>query len=180
MKKSLLLSLTVGLLMGSSAAWAESAAPVKLHPKGTSLHYVVDLSSLVDASLWTLLERNRQNLITVDVRLRDITDGVRMRQSHSIRLNFISTKQIVLTVDQNPSRIFSKRKDVLRALQTLPGTPIVAEQFKGSRGYLEVIAMVNPYRVYSYPSDNTAVAHQDVVPKTYYDRRLRLRSKNLP
>ena len=126
------------------------------------------------------LERNETNIITVEVRLRDNADKVQMRQHHTIRLNWLPKGTIQLGLNTNSVRRLSSRSDVLKALKNTQGTPIKSANFQGERGYLEVIAMVNPYQVYSYPTSEQKLAKKTVQPKTYFDRRLRLRSTSLP
>ena len=178
MKHTVFLGIAMAMLC--STAYAESNAPIQLQRKGESLHYQVDLSGLLDETIWRVLEKNGSNIITVEVRLRDKTDTVQMRQHHTIRLNCMRKGTMQLGLNADSLRTFSSRTKVLAALKNTRGTPIQSANFQGERGYLEVIAMVNPYQVYSYPTVEQKLAKKTVQPKTYFDRRLRLRSTALP
>ena len=170
----------LAVVMGfvSNTGWAkESRAPsVNLRVEGKLLQYEYDLSGLFDATLWSVLEKNQDNLITIEVRLLDSANRVRIKQYHRIQLVVLKGGAVRVTSDGIRSKTYTNRERLARALQKVSGKPILASQFSGQQGFLEIVALVNPYAVYSFPKTDKAIARGTVIPRTYFDRKLQLRS----
>jgi hypothetical protein len=166
----------IGFLASSAFAQKASASAVNLRVQGKHLQYEYDLSSMFDAQLWSVLEKNQDNHITIEVRLRDSSNRIRVRQYHRLQLTVLKGDRVRVTSDGVRTKTYPTRRALLQALRRVSGKPILAEQFSGKRGFLEIVAMVNPYAVYSFPQGDEAVANGPVVPRTYFDRKLHLRS----
>lgn len=163
----------------AQAAEAPAAPAVELRMDGKLLRYTYDLTGMFDAQLWEALERNRDNEITIEVRLLDAGDNVRVTQYHRLRIELLEGGRLRVG-DAPRSVVYKSRAAMLAALNRVPGKPIRAEEFAGSDGHLEVVVLVNPVQVYSFPDEDAPVAERKVVPQTFFDRKHELRSRTMP
>jgi hypothetical protein len=166
----------IGFLASTAFAQKAPLSAVTLRVEGKHLQYEYDLSSMFDPQLWSVLEKNQDNHIIIEVRLRDSANRIRVRQYHRLQLVVLKGDRVRVTSDGVRTKTYPTRGHLLQALRRVPGKPILADQFSGERGFLEIVAMVNPYAVYSFPQGDESVASGRVVPRTYFDRKLHLRS----
>ncbi len=145
---------------------------------GDLLKYTYDLSTVFDRSMWRVLEENGYSEIMVEVRVRDASEKVRHTQYHSFKVELLSRGRVRVMTTRRRGRIYSSRIELLNGLRSVPGTPIPAKSFAGESGHIELVVLVNPVQVYGFPVADTPLAHRQVIPKTYYDRRLEMRSKS--
>ncbi len=150
---------------------------IELRVEGRQLKYTYDLSSLFDKSMWRVLEDNGYSEITVEVRLRDAKEVVRVTQYHTLKIELLSSGKVRLMTTARRGKIYKDRKSALEALSSVRGRPIRAKQFAGEAGHLELTVLVNPVQVFAFPDEPSPLAEQKVVPRTYYDRKMELRSK---
>ena len=166
-------------IAATSLAKPPPDAAVELHVDGKDLKYTYDLSGMFDKDLWAALESNRDNEITVEVRLLDAKDRVRVTQYHRLRIELLSGGR--LRVGDTPARstLYKSRAALLAALTKIPGKPIKVEDFATADGHIEVVVLVNPVEVYSFPDEDAPVADRKVIPQTYFDRKVELRSRSV-
>ena len=143
------------------------------------LKFTYDLSGLFDPELWRVLEENEESEITVEVRLLDPKDRVRDTQHHVLKLELLSDGKIRLQTSPRRQQVFPNRAEMLRDISQVRGRPIRSELFSGEEGRLEIVVLVNPVQVYSFPEEDTPLADQRVVPRVVFDRRVELHSPQI-
>lgn len=157
---------------------AKGEPAVTLRLDGKLLKYTYDLSTVFDPAMWKVLEDNGYSEITVQVRLRDAADKVTLSQYHSLKIELLERGRVRVMTSRRRGRIYKSRHLLLSGLKTVPGTPIAAKDFAGSAGHLELVVLVNPVQVYDFPARDAPLAKRQVVPRTYYDRRVEMRSRS--
>ena len=170
----------------ASAAWAgpppKSEPPnrrppaipepaVELHVDGSHLTYTYDIAGIFDANLWRVLQRHGENEISVEVRLRDRKDRIRFTHFHRLRLIVYPNGGVRMVTGPERQKLYQSRAALQTALRRVPGTPIPAKDFRGEQGSLEIVVMVNPVVVYSFPDEDAPVADRKVTPRQVFDRR---------
>lgn len=150
---------------------------VELRVEGRYLKYSYDLSGLFDTQLWRVLEDNGYSEITVEVNLRDAQDQVRLTQHHTLKIELLESGKVRVMTSARRGKIYPDREAMIRDLQRVRGKPIRAIEFPSEEGHLELVVLVNPVQVYSFPDEDTPLAERRVVPRTFYDRRVELRSR---
>lgn len=166
-------------LAGPPAKSSGSKSPephIELKVDGKDLKYTYDLRGLFDSKLWAVLKKNKSNEILVEVSLLDSRRRTLVRQYHRLNLSFLTDGKIRLATGPKDRRVFKNSALMLKALRRIPGTPIAASDFSGTVGHLEIQAMVNPVKVYSFPNEERPVASGKVEPRTYFDRKVELKS----
>jgi hypothetical protein len=149
---------------------------VELTLANGELNYTYDIRDIFDDALWAVLKKNGYSEITVEVRLLDAVDAVRTTQFHQLKIELLDSGRVRVMTTPRRGRIYKNRAAMVTALGRLPGRPMAAGDFAGTSGHLELVVLVNPVKVYSFPENDSEMAEQRVVPKTYYDRKLELRS----
>lgn len=149
---------------------------IELRMEGRNLKYTYDLSRLFDKALWRVLEDYGYSEITVEVRLMDDKAKVRTTHYHTLKLELLDNGRVRVMTSPRRGKVYKTRDEMLRAFTRVKGKPIRAKEFGTSQGHLELTVLVNPVSVYSFPESEAPVAAQEIVPKTYYDRKLELRS----
>jgi len=185
MHRALILSGLATIVLGTTAMAAPPAKSsgskspepdIELTVDGTLLKYSYDLRGLFDSKLWTVLKKNKSNEILVEVTLLDAKQRTLVRQYHRLKLNVLEGGKILLATSSKDRRIFKDSQSMLNALRRIPGNPIPAKDFAGTVGQMEIQAMVNPVKVYSFPNGDTPVATHRVKPHTYFDSKVQLKS----
>lgn len=158
-------------------AVAARAPAVVAELKGKLLMYHYDLARAFDKNLWRVLEDNGYSEIIVEVRVRDGQDKIQHTQFHTLKIELLASGKVRVMTTQRKGRIYKDRAEMLKDLAHVRGKPIQAKHFSGDEGHLELIVLVNPVKVYAFPDQDAPVADKRVVPKTYYDRKMELRTR---
>jgi hypothetical protein len=165
-----------GVEVSNSEPGTEVSPAVELTLANGELNYTYDIRDIFDDALWAVLKKNGYSEITVEVRLLDSAEAVRTTQFHQLKIELLDSGRVRVMTTPRRGRIYKDRAEMVTALGRLPGRPMAAGDFAGTRGHLELVVLVNPVKVYSFPENGSEMAEQRVVPTTYYDRKLELRS----
>jgi hypothetical protein len=158
---------------------AAAEPAVELRVEGKFLRYRYDLSTLFDKQMWRVLEDNGYSEITVEVRLLDAGEKVRVSQYHTLKVELLDSGKVRVMKTARRGKIYKNREAAVADLTSVRGRPIRADEFGGEVGHMEVTVLVNPVQVFAFPDEEAPVADRQVVPRTYYDRKMELRSKRL-
>ena len=127
--KSLIAVLSIVFGLGSiqpSLAKAPLPPPIKLTIKSGQLHYHYDLSGMFDKVLWRMLNKNRNNEITIEVRLIDQSNKPLVTHFHQLGITHIKNGRLKVNGLGAKSTIYHSRAHLVRSLRNVPGKPIEA------------------------------------------------------
>ena len=157
------------------AAPIEAAEPViEMHVVGDQLAYTYDLTPVFDEAMWKVLSENGFSEILIQVNLVDSAEKLRLTQHHQLKVELLDKGQIRLTTGPKQETIYPSRATMLKALRAVRGQPIPAAKFASNDGYLDMLVLVNPVRIFDYPeggAEGVAVGERVV-----YDRKIEARS----
>ena len=161
----------------------EQPGAIELRVTGDELTYTLDLSTLFDRKMWKALSKHPENEITIEVSLKNEQDQRLSSQYHRFRLREQRDGRLELVDDaagpKAKPQTFKSRAAFLAALTKVRGQPIPVAKFGGTRGHVEVTALVNPVQVFQLPENDSPVADGELRPKTFFDHKVEVRSKTL-
>jgi hypothetical protein len=181
MKRLTCLTLVFTICMTTlSLAKKPAQDEIQLTLKDKKLHYEYGLSGLFDQALWKILKESPYNEISVEAHLIDGNGKTLVTQNHWFELTIMKDGRVQLVSELGKRRIFKNRRAMLASLKRVRGEPINESNFSGNTGYLEIVAMVNPVQVYSFPAKASKGRAGPVETQTYHDAKLQIRSAAVP
>jgi hypothetical protein len=150
---------------------------IELRLTGDVYRYTYDLTTVFDDGMWKVLEDNGFSEILIQVNLVDGKDQLRISQHHQLKVDLLAGGAVRLTSGPKQEEVYPSRAAMLKALKAVKGKPIAATEFPSDQGYLDMLVLVNPVKVFDFPdggTDGVAVGE-----RTVYDRKLEVRSAAL-